>query len=72
MVLHYILQYDPCSCKASGCCKLKPSTRSLLKHALETSIAILLGIAIGLPFAILIIILLLIKNAIGTVKHKSI
>ena len=56
--LHWILQYNPCSCKTSGCCKLKPPTRSLLQHALHILSAIAVGIlctcgvVVGVPLAI--------------------
>merc|ERR1712243_190680 len=47
-LLHWILQYNPCSCEASGRCKLKPPTRNSLWSASETAIAIVIVIVSAL------------------------
>ena len=53
--LHWILNYNPCSCKSSGCCQLNRPTKMLLWRALETIFA-----SAGVILLLLVITLLLI------------
>ena len=53
--LHWILNYNPCSCKSSGCCQLNRPTKMLLWRALETIFA-----SAGVSLLLLVITFLLI------------
>ena len=71
--LHFILQYNPCSCKSPGGCQLKHPTRSLLSRAVSIIIAnaiasvfgLVLGIVIAIGFGIGIAVVFGIAIAIG-------
>ena len=66
-ILHWIFQFNPCSCKTSGCCKLNRPTRMFVScgplEAIGTTVVIF-------PVAIVLIVLHCI--AIAFVKLRSI
>ena len=64
--LHVILQYNPCSCVTSGCCKLKSPARSLLPRILHHLQAIACGVSL------IIVLVLIFVSAVISVLAEGI